>query len=256
MNERAETLWQKTRQRDLITLYGFGPAFGFPDGSPFVTKTMILLKMAGLPFETNRDGFLKAPKGKVPYIDDDGVIVSDSTFIRAHIETKYGFDFNRGLTQVEQSYAWAIERMIEERFYWFLIEAIWLHDANFNAGPAKIFDALPAPARPLVKAYVRRVMRRTLHLQGLGRHAPNERLILANSDLDSLEGALGGKPFLFGDEPVGADATTGAFLLRALSKTFVAPVRDAVEARPRLVAYADRITQRFFGEERSPATPN
>jgi len=33
----------------MITLYSFGPAFGLPDPSPFVTKAATLLKMAGLP---------------------------------------------------------------------------------------------------------------------------------------------------------------------------------------------------------------
>jgi hypothetical protein len=34
----------------MITLKGFGPAFGLPDPSPFVTKVEMLLKMAGLPY--------------------------------------------------------------------------------------------------------------------------------------------------------------------------------------------------------------
>ena len=32
----------------MITLYGFGPAFGLPDPSPYVMKTEVQLKMAGL----------------------------------------------------------------------------------------------------------------------------------------------------------------------------------------------------------------
>ena len=69
----------------MITLFGFGPAFGLPDASPFVTKVEILLKMAGLPYRTDATGFSKAPKGKLPYIDDDGARIADSTFIRSHI---------------------------------------------------------------------------------------------------------------------------------------------------------------------------
>ena len=69
----------------MITLYGFGPAFGLPDPSPFVIKVEVLLKMAGLEFRTDANGFRKAPKRKLPYIDDGGTIVADSTFIRWHI---------------------------------------------------------------------------------------------------------------------------------------------------------------------------
>jgi hypothetical protein len=35
----------------MIALYTFGAYFGFPDGSPFVTKAMLLLKLAGLPYK-------------------------------------------------------------------------------------------------------------------------------------------------------------------------------------------------------------
>ena len=63
----------------MVTLYTFGPGFGLPDPSPFVMKAEILLKMAGLPFRTDTTGFRKAPKGKLPYIEDDGERIADST---------------------------------------------------------------------------------------------------------------------------------------------------------------------------------
>ena len=63
----------------MITLYSFGPSNGLPEISPFVMKAEVLLKMAGLPFRTDTGGFRKAPKGKLPSIDDEGEIVADST---------------------------------------------------------------------------------------------------------------------------------------------------------------------------------
>jgi hypothetical protein len=49
----------------MITLYAFGPAFGLPDPSPFVTKAEVLLKMAGLAYGIDSTGFRRAPKGQV-----------------------------------------------------------------------------------------------------------------------------------------------------------------------------------------------
>ncbi len=232
----------------MITLYGFGPAMGLPEISPFVTKAHILLRMAGLPYETetNVGGLLKAPKGKLPYIRDDGAVASDSSFIRFHIEKKYGFDFDRGLSPAQKAMAWALERMCEEHLYWLIIDVRWLDDANFRAGPSKIFKSLPAPARPLVERYVRRVVRRTLRLQGLGRHDAASKLELARRDFFAISDILADKPFLFGDEPRGADASVGAFVMSALAKATVAPLRDAAESRPNLVAYGERISERFF----------
>jgi glutathione S-transferase len=232
----------------MITLYGFGPAMGLPEISPFVTKAHILLQMAGLPYETNTSfgGFRKAPKGKLPYIKDDGAVISDSTFIRFHIEKTYGFDFDRGLSPVEKPTAWALERMCEEHLYWLIVDARWLDDANFRAGPSKIFTTLPAPARPLVERYARGVMRKTLRLQGLGRHDAASKLDLARRDFFAISDLLADKPFLFGDEPRGADASVGAFVIAALAKATTAPLRAASESRANLVAYGDRMTRRFF----------
>ena len=232
----------------MITLYGFGPAMGLPEISPFVTKAHILLQMAGLPYETNANvaSLFKAPKGKLPYIRDDGTVVSDSTFIRFHIEKKYGFDFDRGLTPAEKATAWALERMCEEHLYWLIIDVRWRDDANFRAGPAEIFRSFPTPVRPLIELYARRAMRRTLRLQGLGRHDAASRLELAKRDFFAVSDLLAEKPFLFGDEPSGADASVGAFVIGALAKAIVTALRDAAESRPNLVAYCERMTRRFF----------
>ena len=232
----------------MIILYGFGPAMGLPEISPFVTKAHILLQMAGLPYEssTNIGGFLKAPKGKAPYIRDGDVVVSDSTFIRFYIEKKTGFDFDKGLSAAQKATGWAFERMCEEHLYWLILDARWLNAANYRAGPAEIFKALPAPARPVVGAFTRRTMRKTLHLQGLGRHDAASRLELAKRDFFAISDLLAEKPYLFGDEPSGADASVGAFVIGGLAKATVAPLRDAAESRPNLVAYGARMLERFF----------
>jgi glutathione S-transferase len=231
-----------------ITLYGFGPALGLPEISPFVTKTHILLKMAGLHYQTNvsAKGFLGAPKGKLPYIRDGDAVIADSTFIRLYIEKTYGSEFDKDLSPAEKALGWALERMCEERLYWLMVDQRWLIDANFAAGPERIFDGLPTPARPLVKAYMRRVTRKTLRLQGVGRHSPMAKLELARRDFAAISDALGDKQFLFGDEPKGADATLGAFNIGALAKLPVSTLAEAAAGTPHLAAYADRMSKRFL----------
>jgi hypothetical protein len=152
----------------MITLHAFGPQPGLPDTSPFVTKAATLLKMANLPFQTDTKGLAKAPKGKLPYIDDDGERISDSTFIRWHLEKKYGIDFDRGLARTERAIAWAFEKMAEDNLYWTLVHSRWMDDANFAKGPARFFASVPAPVRPLVVAMIRRKVRRALQGQGMG----------------------------------------------------------------------------------------
>ena len=72
----------------MLTLHIFGPAYGLPEGSPFGIKAIMLLKLAGLPFETKRSDLRKAPRRKLPVLDDDGEIIPDSTFIRMHLEAE------------------------------------------------------------------------------------------------------------------------------------------------------------------------
>jgi glutathione S-transferase len=232
----------------MITLYTFGPAFGLPDPSPFVMKAETLLKMAGLAYRTDTTGFAKAPKGKLPYIDDDGVKTPDSTFIRQHLETKHGVDFDRGLSAEQKAVAWAFEKMAEDNLYWTVVEARWNHDDNFNKGPRAFFKAVPAPIRPLVAAIVRRQVRKSLYTQGTGRHRHDEIVTLGCRSLDAIATYLGDKPFFMGAEPKGVDATMFAFVASALCPLFTTPIRDHAERHGNLRRYVGRMTTRYYND--------
>jgi len=230
----------------MITLYNFGPAFGLPDPSPFAMKVETLLKMANLLYRTDATGFAKAPKGKIPYIDDDGVVVPDSTFIRWHIEKKYRIDFDRTLNPAQKATAWAFEKMAEDQLYWVSVHDRWMIEENFRKGPVRFFDNVPAAIRPVVTAMIRRKLRATLHGQGLGRHSPEEILALGTRSINAISDFLGDKPFFMGGEPTGADATMFAFVCAVLCPHFESRVRSAAERRENLCRYVGRITARYY----------
>ncbi len=232
----------------MITLYTFGPAFGLPDASPFVIKAQMLLKLAGLPFTEKRGGLRGAPKGKLPFIDDEGARVADSTFIRLHIENRHGFDFDAGLSREQRAQAWALEKLLEDHLYWLAVSDRWMNDANFYKGPVRFFDAAPAILRPLIIPLVRRKVRRDLAGQGLGRHSEAERAELAQRAVAALADILGDKPFVIGNTPCGADATAFAFIAAGLCPLFESATRTAMEARPNLIAYRDRMMARYYPE--------
>ena len=230
----------------MITLYSFGPAFGLPDPSPFVTKAEVLLKMSGLPFRTDTSGFRKAPKGKLPYIDDDGERIADSTFIRWHLEKRHSIDFDRTLGKEQRATAWAFEKMAEDNLYWAFVDARWSDDANFAKGPANFFRSVPAPVRPIVTTMVRRSIRKTLHAQGLGRHTKAEIVAIGTRSLDAIADFLGDKPFFMGPEPAGIDATMFAFAAGALCPVFETPLRQAAQRHDNLRRYVGRMAARFY----------
>lgn len=230
----------------MITLYAFGPMLGLPDPSPPCMKAHALLKMAGLDYRLDRNGFGKAPKGKLPFIDDAGTLVPDSTFIRWHLEAKTGLDFDAGLSDVERGVSWAFEKLAEDNLYYALAHDRWVVDENFKAGPGKFFNAAPAPVRPALKWFIRRSVRKTLKMQGTGRHTPAEIDRIAIRGIDAIAAQLGEKPWLMGDAPCAADAAVHATMTALLCPVFDTAQRRAAERHANLVAYRDRGLARWF----------
>lgn len=230
----------------MITLYAFGPFYGLPDLSPFVMKAEMLLKIAGLDYVTNTTGFNNAPKGKLPYIDDDGDIIADTTFIRRHIEKKYGVDFDKGLDAEQRAIAWAFERMFEDHIYWTLMHARWVDEDNFNRGPRVFFQRLPIPMRLIVPRLARRQMSAQVMGQGMGRHSAAEIAELGTRSFDAAAAFLGQKTYSMGDALSGLDATAFAFLASALCPVFETPLRTAVERHDNIKTYVRRMTDRYY----------
>ncbi|HEY2658918.1 MAG TPA: glutathione S-transferase family protein [Caulobacteraceae bacterium] len=230
----------------MITLYTFGSNFGLPDPSPFVMKTEVQLKMANLGYQLKYGGLPDAPKGKLPFIDDDGVVVADSVFIRAYLERTYAIDFDKGLDADQRALAWAVERMMEDHLYWTMVHTRWSVDDNFDKGPAHFFDRIPEPMRDTVRNQARQGTKAALHGQGTGRHSIEETGELAARSFTALAQILGDKPYLTGSRPCGADASVFGLVAGVLTPLFDTPVRDAALAHDNLVAYADRMMGRYY----------
>lgn len=230
----------------MITLYGSFAAYGLPQASPFVMKTEVQLKMAGLPYRSERGRPADAPKGKIPFIVDADLRLGDSTFIRDHIEQMHGIDLDRGLTPDMRARAWAIERMLEDHLYWVLVHIRWMDDANFAKGPAHLFDALPEEARASTRETTRQRVRDTLYGQGIGRHSPAEIEALGRRSVGALAVLLGNRAFLLGPEPCAVDATAFAMMASLLTPFFESGLRLFAESHANLVAYCDRMMREHY----------
>ncbi len=230
----------------MITLYGFGAGFGLPEISPFVTKTEVQLKMAGLAYRKERAMPPASPKGQLPYIEDEGERIADSTFIRAHIERKYGFDFDAGLDREARAQAWAFERMIEHHVYWALVGARWVDPENFARGPAHFFDGAPEDRREQLRENAQFRVAENYLLSGLGRHAPDDDVDLALRSILALSVQLGDKPYLMTNKPVGVDATAFGALAGILTPFFVSRLRTEVEKFDNLTAYVERMMRTYY----------
>lgn len=230
----------------MITLYGAGEGFGLPEISPYVTKTEVQLKMAGLAYRKLPATPQEAPKGQVPFIEHDGQRIGDSTFIRGYLERTFGLDFDEGLDARQRAEAWALERMAENHLGWFGIQARWLIPENFAKGPSHFFDRLPEEIRQQVRDQGLERVRAAVLAVGVTRHTEPEMLALATRSLAALEVVLGDQPYLFGSRPCGADATVFGILAFLLSPYFESPLRRQTERFLGLTAYVDRMMGEFY----------
>jgi glutathione S-transferase len=231
-----------------IILFGGGPAFGLPELSPYVTKTEVQLKMAGLPYVKEYARREASPKGQLPFIDDAGERIADSTFIREHIERKYCIDLDDGLSTFERAQAWAIERMIENHLGWVSAYARFLVPDNFRRGPALWFAFAPEPIRSKRQEELLSNVTTTLHAVGIGRHAAEEIWALGERSLAALSALLGDKPFLMGEIETAVDATAFGALAGIMTPFFDSPVRRAAERHANLVDYVDLMMARYYPE--------
>lgn len=231
-----------------ITLHVTRAAFGLPDTSPFVMKTEVQLKMAGLAYERVAAIPPQAPSGKLPYIVDGGEVVTDSTFIRAHIERAYDVDLDEGLDACQRAQCWAIERMLEDHLYFAMVWFRWIDPANFAKGPAQFASGASEPERAQMRQALQERKRADLHAQGIGRLTPAQIAALGERSIDALAKLLGDRRYFGGDRPAGVDATALGVLAGVATPFFDMPLRHAIEARPHLLAYVARMMQRYYPE--------
>lgn len=226
------------------TLLVFPPKFGLPSASPFSTKALILLEMAGLDYEARSGNPTKAPKRKLPVLIEDGKTIADSFFIRRHLEIRHGIDFDQGLSGPERAVATAMIALAEERFYFASMAERWLYPENQALLP-QMMDDVPKPVRGLVTRLVIRSVRKALDGQGHGRHTREEGIVIGRTAIDAFAGQLGDKPFLMGDAPTGADASLYPMLMGSRAEPFQTGLREPIEAHANLVAYCTRMAERF-----------
>ena len=62
-------------------LYGFYPAFGLPDPSPFTLKVYLFLRLHDIDFELVPGDPRTTPHKKIPVLEHNGRTIPDSEFI-------------------------------------------------------------------------------------------------------------------------------------------------------------------------------
>jgi len=231
----------------VIRLFQFAPAFGLPNASPFCMKMETYLRMAALPFElVNSGDVMKAPKHKLPYIDDGGTVVADTTFIIEYLKGRYGDPLDAALSPAERAVATAFQRLIEEDLYWAVVQTRWAEPGGWAKTREAFFGSMPAPLRWFVPALARRGLLSEMRGHGMGRHSASEIHAIGCRDVTAIADFLADKPFMLGEQPTSLDATAHAFLANVLWAPVDSPIQRLARSRPTLQAYCERMKARYF----------
>ena len=69
--------------------------------------------------QSSYDNAIAGPRHKIPWIEYNGQIMSDSQLIINYLNKEFNVSLNSHLTPRENATAWAIQKWLEEFTYWY-----------------------------------------------------------------------------------------------------------------------------------------
>jgi len=237
----------------MITIYQYIPGWNVPCISPFVTKTIYYMRMAGIPHEVKRQDLSRlqqdAPYGKLPFIEDNGVKIADSTAIVQYLK-KYA-DLDSDATKAEKAQMLAWNRMFDEHTYWCaVIQPRWSEEPNWQIYMPIIVGASPVPpeARPTLEEFRKLILSEFLG-HGMGRLPANVVYQRARADIDAISDFLDSKPYFMGEKLRSIDANLLSVLNHIIYTPFKFDTKDYALGKKNLVDYSKRMNARFAKPE-------
>ncbi len=239
-----------------IKLFQFPRMFAVPNLSPFCCKLETWLRMAQIPYEVvdTRDP-RKAPRGKLPFIEDGETRIADSSVIIDHLSRTRAVDLDAHLDDAQRATALLVQRTLEEHYAFVLAYTHLVREEGARHTRAR-FDPIPALVRPFVARAVEKSVSTLLWHQGLTRSSHDEIVASAIRDWRAVLAFMSDGPFFFGEHPSNVDATVFGTLATTVLTPIDTPIRTFLAGDPKAVAYAERMRARFFPELAAIAKAN
>lgn len=246
-NNQNPVLKIQKQGTNMIKLHQFPPCWNLPNASPFCMKLETFLKMTNLPYQVvNVMDPRKAPKGKLPFIEENGKKIADSGIIIDYLKLKYGDLIDVNLSPLQKAQSVALQRLFEDHLYWIIVYSRWSITENWEITKRDFFKKLPKFLKLFLPNIIRKKTLSDLYAQGLGRHTPEEVFKMGIDDLESVAIMLGNNDFFMGNEPSSIDACAFGFLANIVWSPIVSPLQDYIKAKQNLVDYCDRMQKRFY----------
>jgi glutathione S-transferase len=238
-----------------IKLFSFHACSQIPNLSPFCCKLETWLRIARIRYEVvDTPDPRKGPKGKLPFIEDDGVRIADTSLIVDHLKKTRDIDPDARLDTSQRAITLLVQRTLEEHYAFVVLYTHFIRADGWRH-TRRSFDAVPTIVRPLVARIVRRRMKKILWTQGVLRHSDEEIIEAGLRDCRAVLTVMSDGPYFFGDEPTSADAIVFGALATTVLTPIESPIRKFLRSQPGCVAYAERMRARFFPELTVAASP-
>ena len=206
------------------------------------------LRIAKLEYEVKSGAkYLKSsPKGKLPFINDNGEKVGDSSFIIEYLDNKYALTTDEFLTAEQKALAYLLTKSLEENLYWCVVYSRWVDDKTWPLSKEAFFNSVPFPFSTFVPSLIRKRVVKNLYGQGIKRHSHNEVLLIADKSLHALSVMLGDKNYFFGDKISSFDATAYSVLCQFSGVNYESDFTLLANKYSNLVQYCKRINSQYY----------
>ncbi|KTD66616.1 hypothetical protein Lsan_0561 [Legionella santicrucis] len=223
----------------MIILYSYPELFGIPDNNPFGLKVDTFLRLTEIDYQHEHLINTKnAPRQQLPYMEDNGTIITDSNVILNYLSQKY-INLDKNLTKKQKNTHFLITRMLDNHLYWVMSYSRWQDEQFWPLFKAAFLTQLAELSESTLET-VRKYNIEKYHYQGIGRYSKEEIYQSGIDDLQSIILLLENNLYLFGEKIHSLDACCYGFLANILYFKIETPLKNFILQTP-LKDYTDRI---------------
>ena len=224
----------------MLTLYSYPELYGVADNNPYGLKIFAFLRLCKLPFRHEHIFDAKsAPRGQLPYIDDDGAIIGDSDRIIAHLIERRHLTIDSAVTTSQRDIDLMVRRTLDD-LYWVMSYSRWRDDEYWPLFRDEILkEHGDVTAESLEKARAYNFQR--YYYQGIGRYERDAVFARGVADLEVLSHLIPDRGFFFGANIHSIDAGVYGFLANIHFFRIDTPLKDFVSSHANLARHCEAV---------------
>jgi glutathione S-transferase len=224
----------------MLTLYSWPALRGVADNNGYGLKVYAFLRLTGIAFAHEHIfDASKAPRGQLPYIDDDGEIIGDSDTILAHLIRKHRLTIDDGLSPAQHDTNLMVARTLDN-LYWVMSYSRWKDERYWPAFRDLLLREHPALTEDsLLKAKEYNAQR--YHYAGIGRYAPDAAMGRGLADLHVLANLIPADGYVHGATPTSIDGAIYGFIANIYFYPIDTPLKQFVATQDNVTRHCRAI---------------